>query len=50
MKPFSYMARGRETSMAYWEVPERLYDDPDEFTDWARIAYAVSFRGKKVKR
>ncbi len=50
MGPFTYKAKGRETGMSYWEVPERLYDDPDDFADWARSAYAVSFRSSKSKR
>ena len=31
LQPFSYQAKGRTVQMgAYWRVPERLFDDPDE--------------------
>lgn len=50
MEPFSYHAKDRVNTMSYWEVPERLYDDPEEFTAWARGAYAISFMSKKKKR
>lgn len=50
MGPFTYHAKDRVNTMSYWEVPERLYDDPEEFTDWARGAFAVAFKGKQKKR
>jgi DNA transformation protein len=28
--------------MSYWEVPERLLDDPEELVAWARRAHAVA--------
>ncbi len=36
MGPFVYNGKGKPVSMSYWEVPERLYDAPDELADWAR--------------
>ena len=39
--------------MSYWRAPERLYDEPDEFVEWARRALAVSLASpakKKAKR
>ncbi|HEY4345832.1 MAG TPA: TfoX/Sxy family protein [Parvibaculum sp.] len=39
MEPFTYeMTDGSHGSLRYWEVPERLYDDPDELVQWARKA------------
>ena len=32
--------------MPYWEVPERLLDDPEELVTWARRAYAVALAAK----
>jgi DNA transformation protein len=32
--------------MSYWEVPERLLDDPDELVVWARRAYAIALAAK----
>lgn len=37
MEPFTYeMTDGSHGSLRYYEVPERLYDDPDELVQWAR--------------
>ena len=42
MQPFTYQARGKPVRMeAYWRVPERLLDDPDEMLLWARDALAA---------
>ena len=35
--------------MQYWRLPERLYDEPDEFRQWALNAFAVAERAKKAK-
>ena len=35
---------------SYWHVPERLYDDPDEFAEWARAALAAAQRAALKKR
>jgi len=29
---------------SYWQLPERLYDDPEELTGWARAALAAAQR------
>jgi len=53
LEPFRYEARGRTVEVgAYWHVPERLFDDPDEMLEWARAALAAGQRaaGKKKKR
>ena len=48
--PFVYAGmRGKTTPMPYWRVPERLLDEPDEFVEWARIAFAVAVRTQKPK-
>jgi DNA transformation protein len=46
-EPFSYKTRdGRRTLTSYWRMPERLYDEPDELAQWARLALAVAQRNK----
>jgi DNA transformation protein len=54
LEPFSYEAKGRTVEVgAYWHVPERLFDDPDEMVEWARAALAAGQRAavkKKPKR
>jgi DNA transformation protein len=44
--PFSYKTRdGTRTLNSYWRMPERLYDEPDELAEWARLALAAARRG-----
>jgi DNA transformation protein len=47
---FVYDARGRAMSMPYWRLPDRLYDDADEFRAWAETAFAVAHRTAKAKK
>src|ERR1700754_940458 len=44
-KPFSYQTRARTVTVnSYWQLPERLYDDPQELTGWARAALSAAQR------
>ncbi len=45
--PFVYSGKGKPITMSYWRTPERLMDDPDEMTVWARTALAVARRAAK---
>src|SRR4030088_3370606 len=50
-KPFQYQTRTKTVTVAsYWQLPERLYDDPEELTGWARAALAVAERAALAKR
>jgi DNA transformation protein and related proteins len=50
-KPFQYQTRARTVTVgSYWQLPERLYDDPEELTDWARAALAAAQRAGLRKR
>ena len=41
--PFTYTTKtGRRSLMSYWQMPERLYDDPDELARWAQQAHAAA--------
>ena len=42
--PLSYTCRGRVIDLSFWRVPERLFDEPDEFVEWGRIALAAAHR------
>jgi len=49
--PFVYHKRtGEGVSMSYYELPERLYDEPEEFAEWVRRAYAVAENSPTVRR
>ncbi len=41
--------RGKTMAMPYWQVPERLFDEPDEFAEWAQNAFAIARRHKAEK-
>ncbi|MEH2477350.1 DNA transformation protein [Nitrobacteraceae bacterium AZCC 2146] len=50
-RPFQYEAQGKVRMIgSYWQLPERLYDDPDEVTEWARAAHAAAGRAALAKR
>jgi DNA transformation protein and related proteins len=50
-KPFSYQTRAKTVTVAsYWQLPERLYDDPEELTDWAKASLAAAQRAAMRKR
>lgn len=47
--PFTYEGQTGPVAMSYWRAPERLYDEPDEFLDFAREAISVAVKAKSVK-
>jgi DNA transformation protein len=48
--PFVYEGNaGRPVQMPYWRIPERLYDDPEEFAAWARDAFGAALRAEAAK-
>src|SRR3984893_8439013 len=54
-RPFVYTrantpGRVGRASRAYWRLPERLYDDPDELAVWAGRALAIAQRKKVTPR
>jgi DNA transformation protein len=50
-KPFQYQTRTKTVIVAsYWQLPERLYDDPEELTGWAWAALAAAERAALKKR
>src|SRR5258707_1701684 len=49
-KPFQYQTRTKTVTVAsYWELPARLFDDPEELTGWARAALAAAERAALKK-
>jgi len=49
-EPFLHRARGREIALSYWKLPERLYDEADEFAVFARDAYGAAMRAAGNKK
>src|SRR6202023_1993656 len=50
-KPFQYQPRAKTVTVgSYWQLPARLFDDPEELTEWARAALAAAQRAAVRKR
>ncbi len=50
-KPFQYQTRAKTVTVgSYWQLPARLFDDPEELTGWARAALAAAQRAALRKR
>src|SRR5215469_14616420 len=50
-KPFQYQTRAKTVTVnSYWQLPARLFDDPDELSDWAKSALAAAQRAAVKKR
>jgi DNA transformation protein and related proteins len=47
--PYGYGGHGKRIDLPYWRAPERLLDDPDEMTAWARIALGVARQSAAAK-
>jgi DNA transformation protein len=48
---FQYQTSTKTVTVnSYWQLPERLYDDPEELTGWARAALAAAQRAALRKR
>jgi DNA transformation protein len=44
--PFRYEARGKSVTMSYWPMPERLFDEPEEFREWSLAAIRAAERAQ----
>ena len=42
--PLNYAKGGEMIDLAFWRAPERLFDEPEEFLQWARSALAAARR------
>ena len=50
-KPFQYQTRTKTVTVnSYWELPARLFDDPEELSEWARAALRAAQRAAVKKR
>jgi DNA transformation protein and related proteins len=41
---WTYEGKHKPIRMGYWSVPESAFDDKDEMTRWAKLAYAAAVR------
>ncbi|KJC51584.1 hypothetical protein UP09_01400 [Bradyrhizobium sp. LTSP885] len=42
--PLNYAKRGHTIDLAFWRMPDRLFDEPDEFVAWTQAALAAAHR------
>jgi DNA transformation protein len=50
-RQFTYPTKdGATMAMAYWSLPERALDDPDEAVNWARKSIDVALRKAAAKK
>jgi DNA transformation protein and related proteins len=42
--PLNYKKKGSTIDLSFWRAPERLFDEPDELIEWARIALGAARR------
>jgi DNA transformation protein and related proteins len=49
LSPFEYDKGNKKIQMSYYLAPEEIYDDPDEATYWARLAYQAALKSKYNK-
>src|SRR6202011_2024018 len=50
-KPFQYTTRAKTVTVnSYWQLPARLFDDPEELSGWARAALSAAQRAALRKR
>jgi DNA transformation protein and related proteins len=50
-KPFQYQTRTKTITVgSYWQLPARLFDEPEELTEWAKAALAAAQRAALNKR
>ena len=50
MPPFTYVAKGKQMQMAYWQVPEEIIHDADTLVEWSKIALSVAVSNQKSKK
>jgi DNA transformation protein len=49
--PFQYQTRQKTVTVnSYWQMPSRLFDDPEEVAQWARAALDAARRAAASKR
>jgi DNA transformation protein len=44
---WTYEGRGKRVPMPYWQAPDRLCDEPNDFAEWAKVAFEVAVRTQK---
>lgn len=48
-RPFTFTSRGQRVETSYWNVPPRVFADPDLLQQWATRAMAAAQRKRAAK-
>ncbi|MDP1708138.1 MAG: TfoX/Sxy family protein [Gammaproteobacteria bacterium] len=48
--PFTYTARGKLTTMKYYEAPPEVFEEPEAMLSWAQQAINAALRIERGKR
>jgi DNA transformation protein len=48
--PLNYEKQGCSIGLAFWRIPERLLDEPEDLISWARAALAAARRVAAQRR
>lgn len=47
---FQYAKAGKWVSLSYYQAPEEIFEDPENASHWARLAFAAALRGRASNR
>ena len=50
LEAFTYMKKGKEFRMSYYQAPEEVLEDVEEMNYWANLAYSAALRAAAKKR
>ncbi len=50
LEAFTYMKKGKEFKMSYYQAPEEVLEDVEEMNYWANMAYSAALRAASKKR
>ena len=49
LEAFTYMKKGKEFNMSYYQAPEEVLEEGEEMSYWANMAYAAALRATSKK-
>jgi len=50
LKPFEFDRHDKIIKMSYYQAPEKIFDDFEEATIWANLAYNAALKTHKTKK
>ena len=49
LEVFTYMKKGKEFNMSYYQAPEEVLEEGEEMSYWANMAYSAALRATSKK-